>query len=169
MTQARSNPALTAHRLRELLSYNQETGVFTWRVSRGGVSAGAQANSKDHRGYMRVRIAGVDYATHRLAWLYVTGSWPDHEIDHINKIKTDNRFANLRDVTATINMQNQIAAMTHGKSGFLGVTWHKNGQRWQAQIKVSGKNIHLGLFSTAEDAHGAYLSAKRALHEGCTI
>ena len=155
-------------RLRELLDYDAETGVFTWRESRGGSNTGQVAGCPHPKGYIRICIDGRRYAAHRLAWLYVVGALPSGEIDHINGERNDNRIANLRDVSTQINQQNQRRARTNNRSsGLLGVT-RKRG-RWQAQIETNGKNVFLGCYSTKEDAHSAYLKAKRQRHDGCTI
>jgi HNH endonuclease/AP2 domain len=103
-----------------------------------------------------------------VAWLIVYGAWPSKNIDHINGVKTDNRIANLRDVSQSINGENRAAPRKSTRSGFLGVTKDKDG-KFRAQISVGGKNTHLGVFAVAEEAFAAYLSAKRRLHVGCTI
>jgi hypothetical protein len=159
---------LTAERLRELLDYNPETGIFTWRQApSNSIKAGSIAGSKNHDGYRRIKINLIDHAAHRLAWFYVHGVWPAHEIDHINGIRTDNRICNLRDVPRMDNMQNQRTAQRGAKSGFLGV--YSNHGKWRAAIQVNKKTIALGNFATPEEAHQAYLEAKRRLHPTCTI
>ena len=159
---------ITQERLRELLSYNQHTGVFQWLVSRGRARAESIAGSADSYGYLQTKICGRIYLNHRLAWLYAHGEWPDEQIDHINGCRADNRLANLRKVSASINQQNQRKARLDNKSGFLGVS--SSGKRWQARIShPGGKDTYLGLFDTPELAHAAYLEAKRRLHPGGTI
>ncbi len=159
---------ITQDRLRELLCYDQETGVFQWLVSRGRARAGSIAGSADSYGYLQTKIFGRIYLNHRLAWLYAHGEWPDEQIDHINGCRYDNRLANLRKVSASINQQNQRKARLDNKSGFLGVG--RIGKRWQARISYPGsKDTYLGLFDTPELAHAAYLEAKRRLHPGGTI
>ena len=155
---------IKAERLRELLHYDPESGVFTWKVSRGGSArAGSTAGSPDAKGYIKVKINGHFYKAHRLAWLWVHGVWTDKAIDHQNRLKNDNRIANLREVSASENQQNR-ALPRHNTSGFPGVCWHKKASRWQAQIQLNGKNRHLGLFGTPEDAHDAYLAAAAEMH-----
>lgn len=158
---------LTAERLREVLSYNPETGEFHWLKSSNnfvkvGEIAGKRLNSS---GYKDIQIDGVHYRAHRLAWLYVYGVWPDGEVDHINCIRTDNRIANLRDVPDRLNSHNRIAPSRNNTSGYLGVTKKKDG-RYQASIRIGGKRIHLGSFSDPKQAHEAYLAGKRKYHEG---
>lgn len=160
---------LTAQRLRELLHYNSETGDFTRRVSGRGrrAKAGCVAGCKSCHGYTSISVDGRLYRAHRLAWLYVFGVWPGCDVDHINGAKSDNRIANLRDVSASVNMQNQRTAQPRNASGYLGVTIH--GGRFEASIKLNGKNIYIGSYKTPELAHSAYLAKKREIHPGCCI
>jgi hypothetical protein len=159
---------LTAERLRELLNYDPETGVFTWRVSRRATARpGSVAGTITPKGYRNIWIGG-NYRAHRLAWLYVHGKWPDHEIDHIDGNRANNAIANLRDVTRSVNHENLRCARSDNAHGLLGVSPSK-GKRWKTSITVNGKWQHLGTFKTPEEAHAAYLEAKRRLHVGCTI
>lgn len=159
---------ITQQRLRELLSYDLETGVFRWLSSRGTARAGSVAGSPDSYGYLQTKIDRRCYLNHRLAWLYVHAEWPEEQIDHINGCRSDNRLANLRKVSASINQQNQRKARLDNKCGLLGVS--SSGKRWQARISYpGGKDTYLGLFDTPELAHAAYLEAKRRLHPGGTI
>lgn len=166
-----SKTDLTAERLKELLNYDKDTGVFTRIVQRGrqrrlapGTKAGYQ-----HGVYWRINVYGEIYSAHRLAWFYAHGEWPKQEIDHINGDKSDNRLCNLRDVPKSINMQNKQAAHVGSVSGFLGVSFKKDRSKWLAHIGRDGKRLHIGYFSTPEAAHAAYIEAKRRLHPGCTI
>ena len=162
------NGALTADRVREVLAYDPETGQFTWRVRTGprGV-VGARAGTTDLRGYRRIDIDGCTYWAHRLAWLHVHGTWPEVEIDHINGDRADNRIVNLRSVPRGVNQQNLRRAHKNNRSGLLGVSKWRN--RWGARIKVDGVQTWLGVFDTPQEAHEAYLAAKRQMHDGCTI
>jgi hypothetical protein len=166
---------LTAARLRDLLHYDPETGAFTWRFSRKGRpgKAGAVAGTVDKRfGYRYIGLDGQRHGTQRLAWLYMTGEWPSAEVDHIDGDRTNDQWNNLRDVPLRMNRENIRKARSDNTStGFLGVRINrKNGDaRYQARITVKGKEMHLGRFDTPEEAHEAYLAAKRALHAGCTI
>jgi len=162
------NSSLLAERLRSLLSYDLDTGVFTWKsVTSNRVQAGQIASSTQQDGYARVGIDGKRYLSHRLAWLYVNGCWPAGFIDHINGIRTDNRFENLREVSRSGNSRNMRRAMAGAASNHLGVSKHKRG--WSAKIRYGGKQVHLGTFKTPELAHEAYLQAKRIHHETCTL
>lgn len=142
---------ISADELRELLEYDPRSGIFRWR---GLTKAGRRAGKNCSRGYrvIRLRRGGrrVEYLEHRLAWLYVTGSWPINSIDHINGQGTDNRFVNLREATVTENNRNRPAR------GFTAA-----GVRYQAKIQVDGQAIHLGLFSTKELAHAVYVDATK--------
>lgn len=157
--------------IRRLLTYDQSTGLFRWRGSPSNfVKAGRAAGSLTDRGYLRVMLKGKSYLAHRLAWLIVHGEWPRGEIDHINGVRVDNRMSNLRAVSRNENSQNLHKAPSNNKSsGLLGASFVKQCGRWVARIRVDGKRIHLGHFATAEQAHQAYLDAKRRLHPACSI
>ena len=161
---------LTAARLRELLRYDPYTGHFTRLVRTSNrIKVGDIAGALTDTGYISITVVGHHYQAHRLAWLYVHGAWPNGEIDHINGCRDDNRFHNIRDVTRTENQQNRRRVNTGSKSGFLGVHWDNKDGTWRARIMVDGKLHFLGRFPTAEEAHAAYLTAKRELHTHCTI
>lgn len=132
---------LTQDRLKQLLVYDQNTGIFRRKRTLGGCIKNSIAGYISH-GYVRISIDGKRYSGHRLAWLYMTGRWPKL-IDHINRKRSDNRFLNLRETTKSQN------ALNHGKPG---VTWHKIKKRWQAQIKLNYKHIHIGTFKDREAA-----------------
>lgn len=158
---------LTAQRLRELLHYDPETGVFIWRNSaRGRMRAGNIAGCVSD-GYRVIRINNQSFRGHRLAWLHERGAWPAFDIDHINGDRGDNRIANLRLSIGSINQEN--IRSYKGAVGLLGVTFHRVTGKFQASLSVSRKRLHIGLFETAEEAHAAYLTAKREMHVGCTI
>lgn len=165
----------TAARLRELLHYEPLTGVFTRRVdvshnARAGDRAGTV--NKVH-GYVLIGVDGTQYFGHCLAVLYMTGEWPDGDVDHKDTDRSNLVWLNLRDVTPTINAQNQRRARVDNESsGLLGVTRIKTG--WKAQIGLrdsSGKRRtkNLGHFDSKEQAHRVYVIAKRQLHAGCTL
>jgi len=158
----------TKDELVQVLDYSCETGLFHWRVDRKGAKRGDQAGCNYSAGYMRVKVFGHIYIAHRLAWFYVHGRWPTGDIDHINGIRSDNRIANLRDVSRRTNCENLLRSKNN-KAAPLGVTLHRKTGRWQAQIKSRGISYHLGLHDDPNDAHAAYVQAKRKLHIGCTI
>lgn len=161
---ASESDVLTAKRLREVVSYDPETGHFTWLVSRPRARIGGRAGGLGPGcgGYWCITIDRRRYVAHRLAWLYMTGAWPRTEmIDHINRDRSDNRFANLREATRGQNQVNS-GKPSNNSSGFKGV--RRRYGRWFAQIKKSGKHYHLGYFSTPEEAHRAYCTAAIKLH-----
>jgi len=158
----KKNSTLTAERLRELLDYDPETGVFRWKVRRGPRRAGALAGSPASQGAWEVCVDGDKHKAHRLAWLHYYGTWPPALLDHRNEIRVDNWISNLREGTVTQNQQNRSRACIDNRSGFMGVS--SNGKGWRARIVVDGKARHLGTYSTPEEAHHVYLAAKRKLH-----
>lgn len=158
------NPPLTAERLRELLDYDPATGVFTWRKNLcNSVGAGDLAGTTHRTGYRVIQVAKRLYLAHRLAWLYMHGHWPKSLLDHINRVKTDNRIVNLREVSQSENRQNCLKLRSN-TSGYKGVTKSQVKGRWQAQITVNGRGKYLGLFDTPELAHEAYVKAAAILH-----
>lgn len=163
---AEDSIGLTLDRLRQLVHYDPETGVFTRLSNRRNVYLGPISNALMTHGHTRLRIDRVPYLSHRLAWFYVHGRWPS-TIDHINGDANDNRICNLREVSHTMNMQNKRAPFKNNKCGFLGVRFKAG--RYEASIYTQGKKHHLGRFDLPEEAHEAYVAAKRRLHEGCTI
>lgn len=163
---------ISAQRVRELLDYEPLTGLFTRRVATGGrygAAVGAVAGTVNDGGYILISLESLQYRAHRLAWLYMTGAWPSHEVDHRDGDRANNAWDNLRDVTGVVNLQNKRHAQSNSKTGLLGASWNARDERFVARIKVEGRYKSLGGFDTAEAAHAAYLSAKRALHPGCTI
>lgn len=163
---------LSANELMAQLHYDPETGIFTRKVikaSRFAKSQGESIGSLNDSGYVVISVNSKPQRAHRLAWLYMTGNWPSGEIDHINGVRTDNRWGNLRDVATRVNAQNKRSAMSHSKTGLLGASWNKRDERFVSRIKAGKKYLSLGGFDTAEQAHAAYIKAKRRLHEGCTI
>lgn len=154
---------LTQERLKELLDYNQETGEFKWLAPSGPrVKVGDAAGKPRNDRYSQIRIDTIKYQAHRIAWLYVTGKWPSCFIDHLNEVKSDNRFCNLRDVSNKDNCQNVLRISKNNKTGFVGVS--KVGNKYIAKIGVSYKNRYLGIYETPEEASAVYKNAKRYLH-----
>jgi HNH endonuclease len=154
----------TAERVRELLSYDPDTGVFRWIKARRAVTVGAVAGSNYGNGYLRIKINDRAHLSHRLAWLYAHGEWPAAQIDHINGIRSDNRLVNLREATPGENQQN-VAAHRSNPSRRLGVAWDKRARKWRARIKINRKEIYLGLFENIEDAADARAKAKTTMHK----
>lgn len=140
-------------KLKELLHYNPATGEFTWLVDKGQrARKGVAINGIRVGGYMVIRIDNKNYRAHRLAWLYQTGEFPKEEVDHINGVKSDNCWDNLRDVSRSHNQQNQKISLNN-TSGFKGVSFIKATGKWRAYIRVKSKVINLGCcFSTPIEA-----------------
>jgi hypothetical protein len=158
-------PKLTVERLRELLHYDPETGVFTWKVTLSrravaGKTAGAFASLK---GYTPISVLNVKYLAHRLAWFYVYGVWPSEDVDHINRVRSDNRITNLRLASRTENSQN-AGLKRNNTSGYKGVSLHKTTRRWRAHLMVGRKQIHLGLFDCIHEAVAARKAAEAIYH-----
>jgi hypothetical protein len=154
--------SLTQERLMSLVSYDAETGVFTWRITRRNCKTGAVAGSL-LKGYLRISIDSKIYAAHRLAWLYTYGCWPSGEIDHINRVRNDNRLCNLREATRELNTQNANVRVD-SPYGIRGVTKHKYSNKYRARIQANKKAMLLGLFDTPEEAAAAYAAAAAKLH-----
>lgn len=150
---------LTQERLKELVSYNPETGEFTRlkTSNRGRWKAGQHTGCiSTGTGYVMIWLEGKLWTAHRLAWLYIHGSWPSEEIDHINRIRNDNRICNLRQATRKENAAN---TKTWSSSGRKGVSWDKSRGKWSAKITVNKKTINLGCFDCPELAAQEYVRA----------
>jgi hypothetical protein len=161
---------LTQSRLKELLHYCAETGVFTWIAKPNrNIVIGSIAGAIHSHGYIHVNVDGKRYYAHRLAWFYVNGCWPKFEIDHINLDKKDNRIVNLRDITHGENLHNLRSPQRNNKtSNLIGASFHSGAGKFVASIGLKGKTKYLGLFETAELAHQAYLNAKKIYHPSST-
>jgi len=144
---------ITQAELKRILAYDEESGIFVWKVGRQGTGgAGSFAGTlRPTDCYIAISIGYTTYTAHRLAWLYVYGSFPIGQIDHINHIRNDNRIINLRDVPAKSNYLNRTR-QSNNTSGCNGVSWFKPTKRWTAKIGVRGKSIRLGYFTKKEDA-----------------
>lgn len=152
--------ALTLPRLKSEFSYDPETGVWTRtaRASNGKGAVGQRAGRVHKSGYRTIKIDGTHHKEHRLAFLWMTGSFPTADCDHVNLDKAGNRWANLRPATRSQNMANKPRIATN-TSGLKGVSWFKPTGKWWAQIKVSGRGKSLGLYDCPAAAHFAYLIA----------
>lgn len=159
---------LTQSIVQDFLDYDQNTGIFTWKLRPSNcVKAGDRAGSLDVQGYRRLQVCGVLHAEHRLAWLYVHGRWPTQLLDHINGKRSDNRIINLRECDDALNGQNRRDARKDNKIGLIGVSMRTNRTgtvSFRARIRVNHAMTNIGSFATAEDAHQAYVAAKRVLH-----
>ena len=153
---------MTADELREKLSYCSKTGFLTWKIRPANrVKIGDRAGSLGANGYRVIQVSGQPIKEHRAIWAIQTGEWPPkgYQIDHINGIKHDNRWCNLRLATP---VQNLIGRKMRNVTGFAGV--NKAGNRYQAAVSHNHKKIYLGRFDTPEEAHQAYLNKISELH-----
>lgn len=158
-----SENILTQERLKKLLTYDPETGVFVWAKQTSRIKIGDVAGCNHSSGYRNINIDYKQYSAHRLVWLYMVGAFPPDQIDHINRNKSDNRFANLRAVTGSENQHNANLKITN-TSGYKGVYYHKTNKKWAAEICLNNVKNRLGNFSTPEEASAAYLAAQKIYH-----
>ena len=163
-----ANAILTQEHLKELFNYDPGTGNLVRLVrTSSNANIGDIVGYKNTNGHLQVRINGKYLLVHRVIWLYMNGSWPLCQIDHVNGVRTDNRLKNLREVSSAENSQNRRNAHSNNITGLLGVSPH--GKNYQTAILANGKRKYIGTFKTPELAHEAYLKAKRELHSSCTI
>lgn len=154
-------------KLRLMVNYNPCTGEFTWlpRDNNQWSSrwAGKTAGNISPTGYITISVDGVVYKAHRLAWAYMTGKNPEHEIDHIDLDKANNAWSNLRAATSSQNKANKPPLSTN-TSGYKGVFRGKpRAKPWRAAIMVDGKRLELGHFLTKEEAASVYDQKAREL------
>ena len=156
---------VTADLVRSIYTFDPEEGIFRYRETRSGkCKAGSVAGSRKPNGYVLMSINGLFFQAGRVAWLYMHGEWPTHTIDHINRDRSDNRIANLRDVTNQVNSRNLGHQRANNTSGFVGVYFFKRSKRYHAQISHEGKLIFLGGYVDIQDAAKAYAEAKQKYH-----
>lgn len=163
---------LTQEIVRELLDYDPDTGILTWKerdvkwFSASGKNtalgnsvrwnsrySGIQIKTMDSKGYLYVRVFKKHYLAHRIVWLWENGCIPN-QIDHINGNKTDNRYINLRNIDNQENSKNRAIGINN-KSGVIGIGFHKVSNKWRAEIMNNKKYVYLGLFETKEEAINA--------------
>jgi hypothetical protein len=167
-----TSESLTQDILHEIVRYVPETGAFFWRERPRHYfqtghhhkmwnvqNAGKIAGSINSRGYWRITIRSETYTAHRLAWLYVFGTWPAMALDHINQNKVDNRISNLREATSQQNSQN-LPRTERNKSGMVGVCWNRAQREWFAYISVSKKQQFIGNFKSKDAAIAARKAAE---------
>ncbi|MEQ1964368.1 HNH endonuclease [Xenorhabdus khoisanae] len=150
--------------LKELLDYNPDTGFFTWKktVNRSAL-AGQKAGTVNSNGHIAIKISRRAYLAHQLAWLYMTGGWPAHEIDHMNVNGSDNRWCNLRQCTRTENEMNK-GIRSDNTSGYKGVSWNKRAKKWMTKVKLNNKCVFSGYFDDIELADLAAREARDKYH-----
>lgn len=137
--------------LKSIIDYNPVSGKLTWISSRQHINAGSPAGTINKKGYLQVKIDQNLYAGHRLAWLFMKGCWPDNEVDHINGIKSENIWENLREVNHSQNMTNSRVRKDNA-SGVTGVYLNKGIDRWVARININGKKVDVRCDGTFEGA-----------------
>jgi len=154
---------LTAEYLKSVLDYNPQTGVFTWKVGRGGKGKkGSTAGSADTYGHRQIKVGGRAYSAHRLAWLYYYNEWPKGPLDHKDRDPANNAISNLRECTPSENAHN--STRSRGSSKYQGVCWCKRENKWVARIGVNNKRVYLGVFDDELTAANAYREAKAKYH-----
>lgn len=147
---------ITVERLRQKLAYNPVSGIF--RFYRGWRKAGTIRQD----GYGAIRLDGIAYYAHRLAWLYMTGRWPDDQLDHKDGNRSNNKWANLREAKQTHNSRN---SKPWRKVNTLPKGVHRSKRRFSASITVDKRKVYLGNFKTPEEAHAAYCVASELFHK----
>lgn len=162
--------SLEVKKLREILDYDKNTGVFIWKVKKSvNIKIGQKAGRPNkYSGYGVIVIDKIGYKAHRLAWMYQYGSFPKGHIDHINRLRNDNRIANLRECSMAENKQNISLTRTRNGAtidmGVYSVKRKTSKNKWTSGIRLNKKRVHLGTFDTKKEALYAYLKAKRTLH-----
>lgn len=151
---------ITLEEVSKLLTYDPKTGDFHWAVNRGGKTKAGDKAGWSSLGYTIIRIGGVNFKAHRLAWLFVHGEMPNGHLDHINRIRNDNRIKNLRIATPSQNIGNSKMPSTNS-SGVKGVSWCAKAKKWIAFIAVNSRNRNLGSYETIQEAAAAYKGAAK--------
>lgn len=172
---------LTAEYIRQVLNYDPDAGELRWRHRASSMFntkkrtresicavwnirfAGMLAGSINPEGQSRIVINGRHYRTHRIIWLWMTGTWPKEEIDHIDCNELNNKWCNLREASRSQNEMNK-GVSRNNSSGAKGVSWNRRDKKWLAQIIVNGRYKYLGYFSSKCDAIAAYRAASADLH-----
>ncbi len=161
--------ALPHAELLRVLSYDHWTGEMRWRVTLSNrAQAGAIAGCKT-KGYRMIGIYGRLYPAHHIAIYYYSCMYPPMEVDHRDGDGLNNRIDNLRVAGPRMNVENRRSASKNNKTGLLGVYICSTTGRYRTSIRAKGKTVRLGRYDTAQEAHTAYLKAKRELHEGNTL
>ena len=158
-----SKKKLTQKRLKEVLFYDPKIGDFIWKISTGNVKIGDIASCLNFYGYIRISVDGVRYKAHRLAWLYEYGYFPENDLDHIDRIKTNNRIKNLREASRSCNMRN-TGNQKNNTSGIKGICFDKANNKWESRIKVNRITKHLGRYKDFNDAVCARLAGEQCLN-----
>jgi hypothetical protein len=150
---------ITQERLKQLLHYDPDTGVFTRIQSNRADRLGKQPGSRNTKGHVQIRLDGTLYVAHRLAWLYTNGEFPVNQLDHIDGDKTNNKIANLREATNKQNQEN-VPLQVNNTSGYRGVSFDKRLKKFRAYVCHNRQQITLGFFVTSELAAAAAKNAR---------
>lgn len=154
---------LTAERVRELLDYDPNTGIFKWRRLTRYHTRGDKTGTRDKDGRLRINVDRHRCISNRLAWLYMTGEWPTGFVDHRDNDPTNDRWDNLRLASAIENGRNR-GKTKRNKTGFKGVSIHRRTGKFVAHINLGRRDKNLGYFDSAEEAHAAYCRAAAEIH-----
>lgn len=163
------NMKVTNDQLKDALSYDAESGAFVWKIAIGRKIRPGRAAGANKDGYTTINLCGERFLAHRLAWMFVNGSFPDGLIDHIDGNKSNNAIANLRIATASENGQNRKLPNKNNKCGLIGARFVESKNKFVASIRIDGKSKHIGYFKSAELAHSAYISSKKEVHPFATF
>ena len=150
---------ITQAELKRVLKYDPMTGIFTYRVTRGRMRAGDRAGCIHRRGYRSIMVDGAQRTAGRLAVLYMTGRWPKEFVDHINHVRDDNRWENIRVVSCQENQRNQTLNIRN-TSGVTGVGWCEVRKKWRTAIQTKGRRKSLGVFTDFDKAVAARKAAE---------
>lgn len=157
---------ISADELRRLVCYHPTTGEFTWRISRPGCRQYDRVGRMGAYGYRYISVGGYERLSHRMAWYYMTGEWPKEEIDHINGIKDDNRWCNLRKATSSQNGCNRKGPDRDSTTGIRGVVYRpdKPTKPWQGRVGMKGMKRRYASFKTAEEAEAWAIKTRAEMH-----
>jgi hypothetical protein len=160
---------LTAEKLRKHLRYDPDSGLFIRIKTSGPGRAGDVAGTVHKRGYLVISVCGEDHYAQRLAWLYMTGEWPEATVDHVDRNRLNNRWGNLRPATDEEQSFNKSAWRSKTSTRLVGAFRatgkdSDSAKPWRACIRFKGKLYHIGVYATDIEAHAAYMEAKAEMH-----
>lgn len=160
---------ITQEYLKEILDYNPDTGIFTWKIRPSQIKhIGNIAGTLNKRGYIRINVNKKSYLAHRLVLLYMTGSWPIDMVDHKDNNKSNNCFDNLRECDNKFNKQNQNKPQknNHSTSTMCGVTFREDSKKWRVMLRINRILINFGQYDTQEEAEKVCLENRKKYFEG---
>jgi hypothetical protein len=159
----KNQSGLTTGTLKSLLKYDPITGLFVRTKSIRGQKIDSRVGTLIACGYTMISVNCINVLAHRLAFFYMTGTWPKHDIDHINGNRNDNRWSNLREATRSQNLMN-ARLRSDNKSGFKGVKYHAASKLWTCGLHHNGKYLSLGYYKTSQEANGVVMRRRLELH-----